>query len=40
MNHPHVVDSDMYKEADWLMGAAIDTTRNDKGEFVKVKKAE
>jgi len=27
MNHPHVVDSDMYREADWLMNEAGDMKR-------------
>jgi hypothetical protein len=27
MNHPHVVDSDMYKEADWLMNESGDMKR-------------
>ena len=27
MNHPHVVDSDMYREADWLMNESGDMKR-------------
>jgi len=30
MNHPHVVDSDMYRQADWLMNGAGDMDRINK----------